>query len=285
LPIHTLFHLSSPSQEELPNVESNFTVTYLPSAQIGLSIKTEDIWQWQSQLLLSIEHPESAGSPPLKFAKLESEVVSQMFNNIQRIQGSEATKSTVENALFDNYNIFHFTGHVTNNLSEPKKSELALAGEDKLTLNEICQQNLSNYNLITLSACENFSTGNHTISSEYVSLASGFVSQGVPHIVSTLWSVESSASALVMIEFYRRLQPNKSAVTALAEATQWLKELTAGELTKWYEDILNNLHPEEVRIQTYLATQLYRNSKMSSDKNLYNHPYYWAAFTITGKPN
>jgi CHAT domain-containing protein/Flp pilus assembly protein TadD len=285
LPIHTLFHLSPPSQEELPNVESNFTVTYLPSAQIGLSIKTEDIWQWQNQLLLSVEHPESAGYPPLKFAKIESEVVSQMFNNIQRIQGAEATKNIVENALFDNYNIFHFTGHVINNLAEPKKSELVLAGEEKLTLDEIYRENLSTYNLITLSVCENLSTSNHTISSEYVSLASGFVSQGVPHIVSTLWSVESSASALVMIEFYRRLQLNKSAVTALAEATQWLKELTAGELTKWYQDILNNLHPEELRIQTYLATQLYRNSKMASDKNLYNHPYYWAAFTITGKPN
>ncbi|MEH2465460.1 CHAT domain-containing protein [Nostoc sp.] len=285
LPIHTLFHLSSPSQEELPNVKSSFTVTYLPSAQIGLSIKTEEIWQWQNQLLLSVEHPESAGYPTLKFAKLESEIVSQMFNNIQRIQGSEATKNNVEKALFDNYNIFHFTGCVTNNLAEPKKSELALSGEDKLTLDEICQQNLASYNLITLSACENLSNSNHTINSEYVSLVSGFVSQGVPHVVSTLWSVESSASALVMIEFYRRLQPNKSAVTALAEATRWLKELTAGELTKWYEDILNNLHPEELRIQTYLATQLYRNSKMVSDKNLYNHPYYWAAFTITGKPN
>ncbi|MEH2063303.1 MAG: tetratricopeptide repeat protein [Nostoc sp.] len=285
LPIHTLFHLSSPSPEELPNVESNFTVTYLPSAQIGLSIRTEDIWQWQNKLLLSVEHPESTGYPTLKFAKLESEVVSQMFNNTQRIQGAEATKNLVENALSDNYNILHFTGHVTNNLVEPKKSELALAGEDRLTLDEICQQNLASYNLITLSACENLSTSNQTISSEYVSLVSGFVSQGVPHVVSTLWSVESSASALVMIEFYRRLQPNKSAVTALAEATRWLKELTAGELTKWYEDILNNLHPEEIRIQTYLATQLYRNSKMASDKNLYNHPYYWAAFTITGKPN
>ncbi|MDZ8066384.1 MAG: tetratricopeptide repeat protein [Nostoc sp. DedQUE08] len=285
LPIHTLFHLSSPSPEELPNVESNFSVTYLPSAQIGLSIRTEDIWQWQNKLLLSVEHPESTGYPTLKFAKLESEIVSQMFNNIQRIQGAEATKSIVENALFDNYNILHFTGHVTNNLTEPKKSELALAGEDRLTLDEICQQNLDSYNLITLSACENLSTNNYTISSEYVSLVSGFITQGVPHVVSTLWSVESSASALVMIEFYRRLQPNKSAVTALAEATRWLKELTAGELTKWYEDILNNLHPEEVRIQTYLATQLYRNSKMASDKNLYNHPYYWAAFTIMGKPN
>jgi len=285
LPLHALFHLSSPSQEELPNVESNFTATYLPSVQVGLSIKTEDIWQWQNQSVLSVEYPESASYPALKFAKLESEIVSQMFGNIQRIQGSQATKNLVENALFDNYNIFHFTGHTINNLGEPKKSELALAGEDKITLEEICQQNLASYNLVTLSACENLSSSNYTISTEYVSLVNGFLSQGVPHVVSTLWSVESSASALVMIEFYRRLQPNKSAVIALAEATLWLKELTAGELTKWYEDLLNNLHPEELRIKAYLATQLYRNSKMASDKNLYSHPYYWAAFTITGKAN
>ena len=285
LPLHALFHLSSPSQEELPNVESNFTATYLPSVQVGLSIKTEDIWQWQNQSVLSVEYPESASYPALKFAKLESEIVSQMFGNIQRIQGSQATKNLVENALFDNYNIFHFTGHVINNLGEPKKSELALAGEEKVTLEEICQQNLASYNLVTLSACENLSSSNYTISTEYVSLVNGFLSQGVPHVVSTFWSVESSASALVMIEFYRRLQPNKSAVIALAEATLWLKELTAGELTKWYEDLLNNLHPEELRIKAYLATQLYRNSKMASDKNLYSHPYYWAAFTITGKPN
>ncbi len=285
LPIHTLFHISSPSQENLPNIESNFTVTYLPSAQIGLTIKNQDILPWRNQLLLSVEHPESAGYPGLKFAKLESEIVSEMFDNNQRIQGSQATKDIVKNALFDNYNIFHFTGYVTNNLGEPKKSELALTGEDKLTLEEVCQQNLANYNLVTLSACENFITSTYITNSEYVSLVNGFLNQGVPHVVSTLWTVESSASALVIVEFYRRLQPDKSPVIALAEATLWLKELTAGELTKWYEDILNNLHPEEVRIRAYLATQLYRTSKMASDKKLYNHPYYWAAFTIAGKPN
>jgi len=285
LPIHALFNLSSSSHQELPNVESNFTITYLPSAQVGLSIKTADIRQWQNQLLLSIEYPNSAGYPTLKFAKLESEIVSQMFNNTQRFQGTQATKNIVENALSENYNIFHFTGHVTNNFSEPKKSELALAGEEKLTLEQISQINLASFNLVTLSACENVSTSSHNISTEYVGLVSGFLSGGVPHIVSTLWTVESSASALVMIEFYRRLQPNKSAAIALAEATAWLKELTAGELTKWYEDLLNNLQPEELRIRAYLATQLYRTSKMVSDKKLYNHPYFWTGFMIAGKPN
>ncbi|MEH2069878.1 MAG: tetratricopeptide repeat protein [Nostoc sp.] len=285
LPIHSLFHFSSPSAEDLPNIESNFTVTYLPSAQIGLSIKNPAIFPWQNQLLLSVESPESTGYPALKFAKLESEIVSEMFDNIERIQGSQATKDIVKSALFDNYNILHFSGYVTNYLNEPKKSELILAGEDKLTLEEICQQSLASYNLISLSACENVSTSTFITSSEYVSLVNGFLNQGVPQIISTLWTVESSASALAIGEFYRRLQPNISAVTALAEATLWLKELTAGELTKWYEDVLNNLHPDEVRIRAYLATQLYRNSKMASDKKLYNHPYYWAAFTISGKPN
>ena len=77
-----------------------------------------------------------------------------MFNNSQRIQGIKANKIIVENALFENNNIFHFTGHVTNNCREPKKSELALAGEDKLTLEDIYQRNLASYNLVTLSACE-----------------------------------------------------------------------------------------------------------------------------------
>ncbi|MBE9033840.1 CHAT domain-containing protein [aff. Roholtiella sp. LEGE 12411] len=285
LPIHALFNLSFLSQEELPNVESNFTITYLPSAKVGLSIETRDIIPWNHQLLLSVEYPNSAGYPPLKFAKLESEIVSQMFNNPQRLQEKQATKSFVENALLNDYNIFHFTGHVTNNFSEPKKSQLALADEDKLTLEEIRQKNLASFNLVTLSACENVSTTSHNISTEYVSLVSSFMSGGVPHILSTLWTIESSASALVIIEFYRRLQPKKSAVTALDEATIWLKELTAGELTKWYEDLLDNLQVEELRIKAYLATQLYRSSKMVSDKKLYNHPYYWAAFTITGKPN
>ncbi|RCJ19698.1 hypothetical protein A6770_06045 [Nostoc minutum NIES-26] len=286
LPLHALFHLSSPYEEYLPNVESNFSISYLPSIQSGLSLKAEGRGQLLEQNLLSVEHPNTTNYPPLKFAKLESEIVSQMFNNPHRIQGTKATKNIVESALFDNnYNIFHFTGHVTNNCREPQKSELVLAGEDKLTLEEICHQNLATYNLVTLSACETIRTGNHAIATEYVSLISGFICMGIPHVVSTLWTVESSASALVTIEFYQRLKQDKSATMALAEATVWLKELTAGELTKWYERLLNNLQTEELTIRAYLATHLYRTSKIASDKKLYSHPYYWAAFTIAGKHN
>lgn len=283
LPVHALFHLFSPSQEDLPNLELNCTITYLPNIQTGICIKPESLSYWKQQQLLSVEQPNSTGYFQPKFARFASEIVSQMFDNPQRIQGSQATKSNVENALFTNKNIFNFTGHSINNFSNPKKSELALADEDKLILEQICQRNLASYNLFSLWACENASTSNQNINSEYVGLATGLLSSGVSHVVSTIWTVESSASTLVMIEFYRRLQPNKSAATALAEATAWLKELTAVELTKWYEDLLNILHPEDFRTRAYLATQLYRSSKLEPDKKIYSHPYYWAAFTITGK--
>jgi CHAT domain-containing protein/tetratricopeptide (TPR) repeat protein len=284
LPLHSLFYLSTHSQEELPNIDANCTISYLPSIQVGISLPDETMPNWQQQLLLSIEQPNNS-YPPLKFARLAVEIVSQMFTNPQRISGLQATKDYVENALLADYNICHFIGQSVNNLSEPKKSALLLAAEDKLTLEDICQHNLTSYNLFILAANASISHHIHNISSEYLGLETGLLSRGVPYVVSTIWNVESSASALVLIEFYRRLQQNKSPVTALAEATLWLREITTEELTKWHEDLLQHLHPEEFRIRTYLATQLYKSSKFIPGEKIYSHPYYWAAFTITGKPN
>lgn len=280
-PLHALFNISY--DEELPSVKTNYTITYLPSAQIGLSLNSQLQPRANKEKLLSVEHPNSTGYPPLKFAKLESETICQMFDNPKRFQGTQATKNVVEYALSGDYNIFHFTGHGTDNFIEPKKSQLVLSGEDKLTLEEICQNTLASYNLVTLSACETAITSKQTISTEYLGLASGFLSRGSAHVVSTLWTVKSTANALLMIEFYRRRQPNKLEATAFAEAIKWLKELTVGELKKWYENLLNTLPADEFRIKAYLATEIYRTRKLAADEKLYNHPYYWAAFTIAGK--
>ncbi|BAY21972.1 TPR repeat-containing protein [Calothrix sp. NIES-2100] len=282
LPLHVLFSPTSGSPG-LSNIEANFTISYLPNVQTGLTGKSANIGDKNTQLFLSVENPHSTDYPQLKFAKLQAEIISQIFPNHYRIQGTQANKIEVQNALEDEYNIFHFTGHIIHNSSEPNKSELALADADKLTLEEISQKYLVSYNLVNLSACETITTSNHPITSEYVSLVNGFLCGGVSQVVSTLWTVESIANDLAIVEFYRRLQPNKSTATTLAEVTAWLRQLTARELTKWYEDLLNNLHPEDLRIRTHVATQMYRSSKLPPEQKLYCHPYYWAAFTITGR--
>jgi CHAT domain-containing protein/tetratricopeptide (TPR) repeat protein len=278
LPLHTLFQFNLATEGI-----SITNISYLPNIQAGLSAKNTDIAQFDNQIFLSVEYPENTAYPTLRFANLEAEVVSQMFTNRLRLQGVEANKTNFEDAFFEKYNVLHFAGQAINNAIEPKASELVLAGKDKFTLEEICDTNLSTYNLVTLSACETLAT-NQITTGEYIDLVSAFFHKGVPHVVSTLWTVESSASALVIIEFYRRLQLVQSASMALAETTLWLRELTAAELTQWYEDLLKNLDPNELKIKAYLATHLYRISKMPSEKKLYSHPYYWAAFVITGKP-
>jgi tetratricopeptide (TPR) repeat protein len=275
LPIHALFPLSQ------PDLQVNYTINYLPSIQIGLSLKTEFLSNWQQQKFLSVENLESTEHREITSADFTSAIVRQMFDNSQHIKGSQVTKSNLENALLADYNIFHFTGHAINNFSDVQTSALVLAGENQLTLEEICQHTLTSYNLFTLIDCEILSKSSQN-SSEYVDLATGLLSRGVGYVLSTIWTVESSVTTLVIIEFYRRLLFHNSPVIALAESTTWLKEITVAELITWYEDLLNNLHPEELKLRNYVAMQIDKNSKLASHKQPYHHPYYWAAFMITG---
>lgn len=269
IPLHALFHFT-----DVPNVEVNYTITYLPSIQIGTALPKPSFINWQQQKLLIVENT-------IKSEQFASEIISQIFTQNQRLQGTAATKDQINNLLLADYNILHFSNQAINNCSENQTPEIILTGEEKITLDEIYQYSLNNYHLITLSACENISHSN----SEHLSLETGFLIAGVPSVVSTTWHVESPANTIAIIEFYRRLSANKSPAIALAETTNWLREVTADDLTKWYEDLLHSLQPKELRIRNYLATQLHKISKLPPAQKPYNHPYYWAAFSITGVAN
>ncbi|MEA5579656.1 CHAT domain-containing protein [Anabaena sp. UHCC 0451] len=274
LPIHGLFPLN---YEDL-----NYTINYLPNIQIGLELKTNRVLNWQQQKFLSVENLENTNHEEIKFADFAAAIVRKMFDHAQHIQGSQATKDNLKNALSADYNIFHFTGYAINKLSEVQNSALVLADGENITLAEISEQTFSNYNLFTLTNSENVSNNNQNISGEYVSLATGLLHGGFPYVLSTLWTVESSATALVIIEFYRRLIVLQSPAKALTEGTTWLKTITVAELITWYEDLLTSLHPEDLKLRNYVTTEIDNNRNLSPQQQPYNHPYYWSAFMITG---
>ncbi|MDJ0796906.1 MAG: tetratricopeptide repeat protein [Calothrix sp. MO_167.B12] len=269
-PLHELFH-------------GNYVITYLPSTQIGLLGQSTAFNINRQQSLLSVEYPNSNGYLPLRFTKLQTEAVNQMFANCTSIVTGKATKNQLENALENHHQILHFNGYGINNFTNSDESALLLTGDEKLTLVDICNHSLASYKLVCLAANETLVSGNNqTLNIEYVGLASGFLSQGVNYVLAPLWTVESAASTLVIVEFYRNLQQGKLPTQALATATRWLREVTAGELVRWYEDLLSDLGKEELSQKADLATELYRIKQMSADEQLYTHPYYWAGFTIVG---
>jgi CHAT domain-containing protein len=276
-----------------------FTVTYLPSAKIGLSLRDRTNYQENhqpentdtSKQLLSVEAPDSTDIiadkkfEELRHAEMESATISQMFANSHRLAGSDATKENVENALTSGYKFFHFTGHGTYNFQNPKRSVLALSKTDRLTLEDILQLPFNNYQMVSLSACETAITGSQTITTEYVGLVSGFISKGVRNVVSTLWRVESISSALFAIAFYRQRNRDTAPAAALKRTQRWLRSVTYSELARWYEERAEEMAEKDPICATELwdEAMMIKNDPDKIDTQVppYEHPYYWASFIIT----
>ena len=313
-PIHALF-------------SRDFVVSYLPSAAVGINLQqrfsgisrlSPSLDTPKSPLrrgtlnagdlaILSIENPRSVITDKngqeqkidsLPAAHIESQVICRMFDKSTRLKEDAATLDKkeyavtlkeVEKLLPQSHNIFHFTGHGSYNFARPLESNLYLSNTDRLTVKEIIQLDLSKYELICLSACETALTDKQTILAEYVGLTSGFMRAGVGSVVSTLWPVESNASALLMIYFYQRWrEAGDSLPVALANAQKWLREATREDLAAWYQGEIdkisvNNRQPsvEEVRQRRFFKSIGQELATMELDRP-YQHPYYWAAFTITG---
>ena len=264
---------------ELFEQNSRYKITYLPSTEMGLTAEAKKFDISSQSSLLSV----STGYSQLKFAQLQTEIVNQIFPNCTLLSLGEATQERVEKTLDENYKILHFTGYGVNNFNSPHESALLLPGDEKLTLLDICKHSLKNYQVVTLGAIENIIPqyqGNFI--SEYVGINSGFLNQGASYVITPLWSVESAASTIVIVKFYRNLCMNQSPIEALAAATQWLRSVTARELVQWYQDLLSDLGQAELVNRADLATELYRLQQMSIDEQPYAHPYYWAAFAVVG---
>ena len=274
----------------------NFTINYLPSAQIGLTLKSQSQNSHNitnSAKLLIVEYSggntKDKNSPGLNYAEIESETIARIFekNNLKYISQSEANKSTVKQALREGYNIFHFNGHGSYDNKNPKNSALYLNHDStdaetnpNLTLSEIRELDLRGYQLVSLSACETGITGKETVEAEYVGLVSAFVYQGVSHVVSSLWKVNEISTSLLMIYFYRQIRKGKTPKIALSTARQWLKTLTYRKLKKYYDISFSQLgehNSSTIILNTYL-----KSIQNNPDKLIYHHPYYWSGFTVTG---
>ncbi len=236
--------------------------------------------------LLCVEPPNSDGTDDLPYAEMESTVICQLFDSHTPIASHEVTREKLAQELTSGYRIFHFSGHAEHNPLHPKLSQLYLSGTEKLKLEEICGLRLQGYDLVTLSACETAIAANQTITTEYVGLVSAFLyATGVAHVLSTLWTVESEATAIVTLKFYTLFLAGEPAPKAIAIAKQWLRDATWDDIVQFYQELADSLRSKAPKAARLLDRAVLRiNRQVVLTDQPFKDPYHWSAFAITGLP-
>lgn len=159
-------------------------------------------------------------------------------------------KATLSNFMseINNANIIHLATHASANDAYPDYSYLAFSetgsAEDYqiLYIKDLYNMNID-ADMVTLSACQT-GIGKLQKGQGMMSLSKGFYYAGAKSLVNTLWKINDKSTVKLMEYFYESLSEGNSKKAALREA----------------------------KLQ-YLKT---------TDDDLLKHPYYWAAFVVSG---
>lgn len=281
LPMHAAWieDASTPTQRRY--FLDEFTVRYAPSA-LALSYCRQRATASKGQRLLTIDEPRPiTGGGPLPNAAGEVAAVASLFPDNQVLQHQSATRSAALGALATAH-IAHFACHGFNDWQNPLASGLLMAKDELLTVRDILEKRLPEGRLATLSACETGIVGTG-LPDEVVMLASALVQAGYAGVVASLWSVADVSTAMLMVRFYQfwrvgHLEP----VHALREAQRWLRDSTNREKADYFRQFVPSLvarMPELVAADFFSAADL---GKGGPDARSLSHPYWWAAFYLTG---
>lgn len=159
-------------------------------------------------------YPELADLPD---AKREAVEISTLYASPKLFVGDAAEKNRIIENTGES-DVLHFASHYVPNALSPSLSKFPLASGDDLTVEEIMRVKLPRTRLIILSACE---TGieKYYKGEGMIGAARAFLASDVPLVVASQWSVESNATAELMINFHRsRKQKRLATINALRHA-------------------------------------------------------------------
>ena len=149
---------------------------------------------------------------PLPDAVAEADAVASRFVSVQLLHGSQATVKAISDGL-PNAQLFHFAGHA---LASASHSGLLLS-DSFLSAGDLRKIPISRLQLAVLSACEtqDYSAGD---SGDSEGLVRVFLAAGVPNVVASRWSVDSSATRQFMELFYQNLLDGRSVADSIRKA-------------------------------------------------------------------
>lgn len=233
--------------------------------------------------LLGLAHSRPPGAQ-LPFAVWEVGQAAQSFApGWQRLLlNREATLAAFKQALAG-ASCLHLACHGHFNGSEPLSSSLSLADGD-LTVKELLDGGLdfSSARLAVLSACRTGLSEHRYLTEEALGFPAAFLQAGLPSVISSLWPVDDAAAALLLARFYRNwLQAGQPLCQALHSAQCWIRSATAMELdlTGHYRRIYRTAGSRSLQATAFRKMRYWGRNQ---DECPFKHPYYWAAFVLSG---
>lgn len=165
------------------------------------------------------------------------------------------------------FDIIHIASHSRFNPGSPGNSYIQFS-DGKLSLDRLANLDLNfpPVDLLVLSSCET-AVGNPDAELGFAGLA---IQGGVKSALASLWGVNDTATVALMSKFYQQLKltPIKSLALRKAQISMLKQQVFV----------------EETEIKG-LGVEVNLPFTMTTDKvKNFQHPYYWAGFTIIGNP-
>jgi Tfp pilus assembly protein PilF len=158
--------------------------------------------------------------------------------------------------------------------------------DGRLTAEEVLRQWNLDCDLVTLSACQT-ALGKYERGEGFVGFAQALILCGSRSVCLSLWKVDDAATALLMQRFYANLLGKREGLkaplpkaAALAEAKRWLRTLPRTQALKQAAALYQGIERGKGRTKLPVVPAL----PETKEDCPYAHPYYWAAFVLTGDP-
>ncbi len=181
----------------------------------------------------------------LPAADKEAAAIAGLVPGVAVLAGAQASKDRFE-AAAPRATVVHVAAHAEFDPLDPLSSRIRLAGSPgaagDLQAREVYGLQLGKVDMLVLSACET-SIGSPSPGDEVIGFNRSFLTAGVRNLVSTLWSVNDQATALLMAVFYKT-------ISAAAQPASLPDGLRAAQLFLLHDRVTAS-------------------------------PFYWAAFTLT----
>ena len=176
-----------------------------PSASVWLAMNARRGRSISKALLMSFADEK------IPLVDREVAQLARTLPNSTKLTGRQATFAAFERHAPE-YDLIHLACHGQFRPDNPMFSSLHLA-DGWVTVRDVCARRLK-ARLVTLSACE---TGLSKVfaGEEILGLARGFLSAGARSLVLSLWTVNDSATAGLMRDFYNSLQRGESVAASL----------------------------------------------------------------------